>query len=70
MKWRHPTAPKLEAFDQMISQVKGYNVDQITGVSRAFTHFLSLSNTAENTHRIRMTNERNKTQESGEFIML
>jgi phosphoenolpyruvate carboxylase len=42
----------------MIEEVKAYNSEKILGVSRAFTHFLALSNTAENTHRIRKSNQR------------
>ena len=42
----------------MIKEVKNYDTEKIMGVSRAFTHFLALANTAENTHRVRRSNER------------
>ena len=42
-----------EAFDKMVAQVKSYSAPKLLGVARAFTHFLALSNSAENHHRIR-----------------
>ena len=49
----------------MIKEVKTYDADKIMGVSRAFTHFLALSNTAENTHRVRKANERRLNEAYG-----
>ena len=46
------------AFDQMVEDVKTYSADRIMGVSRAFTHFLALSNAAEAHHRNRGRRER------------
>ena len=42
----------------MIDEVKTYDSYKLMGVSRAFAHFLALSNQAENVHRIRRNNER------------
>ena len=39
----------------MIEEVKTYDIERLTKVSRAFTHFLALSNSAENHHRVRKT---------------
>ena len=41
------------AFEQMVAEVKTYPPAKLLGVARAFTHFLALSNSAENHHRIR-----------------
>ena len=41
------------ALDEMVQEVKKYSPAKLLGVARAFTHFLSLSNSAENHHRIR-----------------
>jgi len=48
----------------MVDRVKTYDAEKLIGVSRAFTHFLALSNSAENHHRIRRGKER--LIESGE----
>jgi len=45
------------AFDKMVAEVKKYDADRLMGLSRAFTHFLALSNTAETQHRIRRLRE-------------
>ena len=42
----------------MIKKVNGYSSTKLLIVSRAFTHFLALSNAAENAHRIRLTKMR------------
>lgn len=42
----------------MVKEVKTYDAEKLLGVSRAFTHFLALANSAENHHRIRKTRER------------
>jgi phosphoenolpyruvate carboxylase len=46
------------SFDMMVKEVKDYDVNMLNGVSRGFTHFLSLSNSAENQHRTRRLRER------------
>lgn len=48
----------------MITEVKGFSAEKINGVTRAFTHFLALANTAENTHRIRKAKTRLITEEN------
>ena len=52
LKWRSPDGKK-EAFDEMVTEVKSYDAQKLIRISRAFTHFLALSNSAENHHRIR-----------------
>jgi phosphoenolpyruvate carboxylase len=37
----------------MVSEVKNYDANMLMGVSRSFSHFLALSNCAENYHKIR-----------------
>lgn len=37
----------------MVAEVKSYDAQKLTRISRAFAHFLGLSNSAENHHRIR-----------------
>lgn len=49
-QWRKEN-PK--ALDEMVNEVKTYSPAKLLGVARAFTHFLALSNSAENHHRIR-----------------
>lgn len=51
-EWRRPNGD-IKAFDRMVDDVKAYDASKLMGVSRAFTHFLALSNSAENHHRIR-----------------
>lgn len=41
----------------MVEEVKSYDAEKLMGVSKAFSHFLALSNTAENQHRIRRLKE-------------
>lgn len=41
------------ALDEVVKSVKDYSPQKLLGVARAFTHFLSLSNSAENHHRVR-----------------
>ena len=47
-----------KAFDEMIRLVKGYDASRLLRISRAFAHFLALSNSAEDTHRTRRLKER------------
>ena len=42
-----------KAFDEMVQDVKTYDSKTLKGVTRAFTHFLGLANSAENVHRVR-----------------
>lgn len=53
--WR--TADR-NALQEMVDDVKTYDAAKLWGVSRAFTHFLALSNSAENHHRVRRLRER------------
>ena len=41
----------------MVELVKGYDAQKLRGVSRAFTHFLALANSAEAHHRVRRLRE-------------
>lgn len=56
-QWRPTSAAggggNPQAFADMVTQVKSYPPTKLLGVARAFTHFLALSNSAENHHRIR-----------------
>eukprot|EP01038_Epipyxis_sp_PR26KG_P015244 gene15244-20546_t len=51
-EWRKPDGDK-EAFQKMVDSVKTYDAAKLHGVSRAFSNFLALANSAENHHRIR-----------------
>jgi phosphoenolpyruvate carboxylase len=37
----------------MVKEIKTYDAKMLTSVSRAFSHFLALSNAAENQNRVR-----------------
>lgn len=41
----------------MVQEVKSYDAKKISNVGKAFSHFLSLSNSAENHHRMRRLRE-------------
>jgi phosphoenolpyruvate carboxylase len=41
----------------MVKEVKSYDTKKLSSVGKAFTHFLALSNTAENHHRLRRLRE-------------
>ena len=41
----------------MVQEVKTYDAKKISNVGKAFSHFLSLSNSAENHHRMRRLRE-------------
>ena len=56
-EWRQEDGDK-NAFDKIVEEVKTYDARRLMGVSRAFTHFLALSNSCENHHRIRRLRER------------
>ena len=56
-EWREPGPNSRAKFDEMVQEVKSYDAKKLHGVSRAFTHFLSLSNSAENHHRVRRLRE-------------
>jgi phosphoenolpyruvate carboxylase len=49
----------------MVATVKSSDPSQLLRVSRAFSHFLALSNSAENQHRIRRLRERALLSDSG-----
>jgi len=53
------------ALNEMVKEVKTYSPAKLLGVSRAFTHFLALSNSAENHHRIRRLRDGLKTSKYG-----
>lgn len=42
----------------MVTEVKSFQADKLIGVTRAFSHFLALANSAENHHRVRRLRER------------
>jgi phosphoenolpyruvate carboxylase len=53
-QWREQDGEASEAsFNLLVNKVKGYNAEQLRNVARAFSHFLALSNSAENQHRLR-----------------
>lgn len=41
----------------MVEEVKRYDAKKLSSVGKAFSHFLSLSNSAENHHRMRRLRE-------------
>lgn len=47
-----------KVLDEMVKTVKEFDAVRLLRISRAFTHFLALSNSAENHHRIRRLRER------------
>eukprot|EP00605_Chrysophyceae_sp_TOSAG23-4_P002127 GSChrysophyteH1.ASY1.ANO1.2353.1 assembled CDS len=49
-KWRSKEYKDGEHFDAMVKEVESYSTEKLKGVARAFTHFLALSNSAENHH--------------------
>lgn len=51
-QWRNEE-DNAHAFQEMIESVKGYDANQLLSISRAFSNFLALANSAENHHRIR-----------------
>jgi hypothetical protein len=53
------------ALNEMVKEVKAYSPAKLLGVSRAFTHFLALSNSAENHHRIRRLRDGLKSSKYG-----
>ena len=55
-QWRLPGGDKGK-LNEMVEEVKGYDAKKISNVGRAFSHFLSLSNSAENHHRMRRLRE-------------
>lgn len=55
-QWRQ-SASADAAFEEMVQSVKSYDAPTLLGVARSFSNFLSLSNTAENFHRIRKLRE-------------
>jgi phosphoenolpyruvate carboxylase len=55
-EWRTPTGEA--SFAKMIEHVEGLDNNTLLRVARGFTHFLTLSNSAENHHRIRRNHEK------------
>mmetsp|Transcript_14188 Transcript_14188/g.13713 ORF Transcript_14188/g.13713 Transcript_14188/m.13713 type:complete len:921 (+) Transcript_14188:137-2899(+) len=53
-EWRVSDKSK---FEEMVKEVKSYDTKKLSNVGKAFTHFLALSNTAENHHRLRRLRE-------------
>jgi phosphoenolpyruvate carboxylase len=56
-EWREPGGGSKGKLDEMVKEVKSYDTKKLRGVARAFTHFLALSNSAENHHRVRRLRE-------------
>jgi phosphoenolpyruvate carboxylase len=56
-EWRSAGGDEA-AFDEMVSDISTYDTKKLLVVARAFTHFLALSNSAENHHRIRRLRQR------------
>ena len=58
-------------FDEIVNTVKNYDVQSLGGISRAFTHFLALSNTAESYNRVRrlrsLSTDSGFKSQSGEY---
>lgn len=55
-QWRQSESNSA-AFDEMVQTVKHLDPKTLLGISRSFSNFLALSNTAENFHRIRKLRE-------------
>jgi phosphoenolpyruvate carboxylase len=55
-EWRSPQGEN--SFEKMVSHVANLDNQTLLRVARAFTHFLALSNSAENHHRIRRNQEK------------
>jgi phosphoenolpyruvate carboxylase len=51
-QWRNEE-DSAHALQEMIESVKSYDANQLLSISRAFSNFLALANSAENHHRIR-----------------
>jgi phosphoenolpyruvate carboxylase len=64
--WRDVENGNAAHFDEMVADVASYDTKKLKGVARAFTHFLSLSNSAENHHRVRRI--RARAMESGKSL--
>ena len=61
--WRNVENGNATHFDDMVADIASYDTKKLKGVARAFTHFLALSNSAENHHRVRRI--RARAMESG-----
>jgi phosphoenolpyruvate carboxylase len=62
--WRNEEASTGQQFDEMVQDIASYDTTKLKGVARAFTHFLALSNSAENHHRVRRLRNRMMKSES------
>ena len=49
-EWRKEDGD-IKAFDKMVADVKTYDANKLFGISRSFSNFLALVNSAENHHR-------------------
>ena len=56
LQWRLPDGDKGK-LNEMVEEVKHYDAKKLSNVGKAFSHFLSLSNSAENHHRMRRLRE-------------
>lgn len=54
-EWRKSEDPTI--FNQLVAEVKSYDADMVLGVSRSFSNFLALENSAENSMKIRELKE-------------
>lgn len=63
-QWRSKEHGDKAALDEMVEAVKKFDPPQLLRTARAFAHFLALSNSAENHHRIRRLRERALLAES------
>ena len=57
-EWRKDGNSNHRTFEDTVKLVQGYEVHKLLTIARAFTHFLTLSNSAENHHRIRRLRQR------------
>ena len=57
-EWRREDDGGEKTFENMVDMVSNYDTKKLMMISRAFTHFLSLSNSAENHHRLRRLRRR------------
>ena len=64
--WRNVESGNASHFDDMVADIASYDTKKLKGVARAFTHFLALSNSAENHHRVRRI--RARAMESGKDL--
>eukprot|EP01033_Poteriospumella_lacustris_P017952 gene17953-12868_t len=61
-EWRNEG--REPAFEEMVTAVKSYDANKLFNISRAFSNFLALANSAENHHRIRRLREHLNSSQS------